>query len=62
MSLLAIAAIIVVGLFSFLAGFIMGSRFTKAYLRANGLLLDEPKEAVAKACGNENCGCEKKPD
>lgn len=61
MSLLAIAAV-VVGLFSFLVGFIMGSNFTKAYLRANGLLLDEPKPAQAHGCGKEKCDCEKKPE
>ena len=62
MSLLAIAIIVIVGLFSFLAGFIVGSNFTKAYLRANGLLLDEPKPAQNHGCGKENCDCRKKPD
>lgn len=55
MSALVIAILVVVALFSFLGGFIMGSGFTKGHLRANGLLLDEPNPANVHECEDENC-------
>lgn len=57
MVILWIAIAIFIVLIVFLAGFIMGSQFTKAYLRANGLLLDEPKPEAAKGCGKGGCDC-----
>ena len=57
MTYLYIAGAVVGFSITFLVGFVMGSRFTKAYLEANGLLLDEPKPAVAKGCGKEGCDC-----
>jgi hypothetical protein len=57
MSMLMGAIIVVVAILSFLGGFIMGCNFTKSYLKANGLLLDEPKPAAAKGCGKGDCDC-----
>ena len=51
-----IALGVVIAMVVFLVGFITGSNFTKAYLRANGLLLDEAKPAAP--CG-EGCSCSK---
>lgn len=53
---LYIALAVVALMVTFLVGFIMGSAFTKAYLRVNGLLLEEPKPTTA--CG-EGCSCSK---
>ena len=57
MSMLWGAILVIVALFAFLGGFIMGSKFTKSYLEANGLLLNEPKAAAAKGCGKSDCSC-----
>ena len=54
MTILMGAIIVVVAILSFLAGFIMGCRFANAYLKANGLLLDEPKAAVVKDFGKDD--------
>ena len=56
MTILVGAIIVGVAILSFLAGFIMGCRFANAYLKANGLLLDEPKAAVVKDFGKDDPG------
>ena len=57
MTYLAIAAVVFVASVAFVLGFIVGSKFTKVYLKENGLLLEAPK---SKACG-EGCDCSKNP-
>jgi len=57
MSALMIVILVIVALFSFLGGFLLGINFTKSYLRANGLLLDESKPAQNQGCGKDGCSC-----
>lgn len=57
MTYLCIALCVVTGAVAFVVGFIVGSKFTKGYLKENGLLLETP---APKSCG-EGCGCSKNP-